>query len=65
MDEGLEVDAAPGGARKAVWVKGNELPMIKIGILPPSVEVTGERYYLTVYRCRSCGFLESYAQQRV
>ena len=62
MDEGLQ--GPFGGARKAVWVKGTELPTIKISILPPNVEITGERYFMTVYRCRSCGFLEFYAQEK-
>lgn len=61
MDEGLQVDAAFGGARKSTWIKGRELPTIKITALPPRIEITGERYYVTVYRCQACGFLESYA----
>jgi predicted nucleic-acid-binding Zn-ribbon protein len=64
MEEGLQLDASYGGVRKAMWVKGKELPTIKISILPPKVEITGERYYTTVYRCSSCGFLESYAQEQ-
>jgi hypothetical protein len=64
IEEGLQVDAAPGGARKAVWIKGKDLPMYKIRIFPPKAELTGERYYMTVYRCRACGFLESYARER-
>ena len=67
MDEGLQIDASSrtwGGAKKAQWVKGKTLPVIKRRLIPPGVEITGERYYLAVYRCRSCGFLESYAQER-
>jgi len=64
MDAGLLVDAAPGGAKTGTWVKGDELPTIKLHFIPPSVEVTGERYTLTMYRCGSCGFVETYATNR-
>jgi hypothetical protein len=64
MEEGLQLDASYGGVRKATWIKGTELPTIKISLLPPKVEITGERYYVTVHRCRACGFLESYAHEK-
>jgi hypothetical protein len=64
MDEGLQLDASFGGVRKATWVKGKDLPTIRISLLPPKVEITGERYYVTVYRCPACGFLESYAHEK-
>jgi hypothetical protein len=70
MDEGLQLDTSLGGVatyrgvRRAMWVKGRELPTAKVRLLPPKVEITGERYYITAYRCRSCGFLESYAHER-
>ena len=64
MEEGLQLDASFGGVRRATWIKGKELPTIKISLLPPRVEISGERYYVTVYRCRACGFLESYAREQ-
>jgi hypothetical protein len=65
MEEGLQVDAAMGGARRSTWIKGKELPTIKLTAFPPGVEITGERYSLTVYRCHACGYLESYARDKV
>ena len=65
MVAGLLVDAAPGGAKKGTWVKGEDLPTIKLHLLPPNVEVTGERYTLTMCRCVSCGFVETYAKNEV
>jgi len=63
-EEGLQVDMAPGGARNAVWIKGQDLPSINITLLPPSVKVTGERYFVMGYRCKECGFLEYYAKEK-
>jgi hypothetical protein len=64
MEEGIQVDMAPGGARNAVWIKGCELPTINVSLFPPSVKVTGERYFVTGYRCTVCGFLEYYAKEK-
>ena len=64
MDAGFLLDASVGGARKAQWVKGADLPTIKLTAFPPSIEITGERYTVTVYRCRACGYLESYANEK-
>ncbi len=62
MEEGLLVDRSFGGAQKATWVRGNELPTIKITAWPPGIEITGKRHTLSVFRCTSCGFLEAYAK---
>ncbi|MHB1425200.1 MAG: hypothetical protein ACYC3I_18675 [Gemmataceae bacterium] len=64
MEEGIQVDAAMGGARQGVWIKGKDLPTIKITLLPPGVEITGERYLVMGYRCKECGFLEYYAKEK-
>jgi|GEM_PF-2528854 len=61
MHSGLLVDAAPGGAKKGMWVKGEDLPKLKVHLLPPGLEVVGECYRLTMYRCVACGFVETYA----
>ncbi|HTU23225.1 MAG TPA: PF20097 family protein [Gemmataceae bacterium] len=64
MEEGLQVDAAPGGARQAVWIKGKDLPTINVTLFPPSTKVMGERYLVMGYRCKECGFLEYYAKEK-
>ena len=64
MDEGIQVDMAPGGARNAVWIKGKDLPNINFSLFPPSLKVTGERYFVTGCRCKDCGFLEYYAREK-
>ena len=63
MDRGLLVDASPGGAKPGTWIKGDELPMIRLHLLPPRFEISGERYLLEAQRCQQCGFLEWYANQ--
>ncbi|QDT42741.1 hypothetical protein Pan241w_28300 [Gimesia alba] len=65
MEKGYLLDSSYGGARKAAWVKGDELPTIKITAFPPAVEITGEQYELAVYRCPSCGLVETYATEQV
>jgi hypothetical protein len=64
MDNGLLVDWVWSGAKKGTWVKGDELPRIKMGLIPPTIEMTGECYVLEAHRCQQCGFLEWYANQR-
>ena len=64
MDAGFLLDAAPGGARKAQWVRGADLPALQVSVFPPGLELTGERYAVTVHRCRACGYLEAYATEK-
>ncbi|QDT24949.1 hypothetical protein Enr10x_02430 [Gimesia panareensis] len=65
MEKGYLLDSSYGGARKAVWVRGNDLPTIKISAFPPAVEITGEQYQLDVYRCTACGLVETCATEQV
>jgi hypothetical protein len=64
MESGNLLDGTLAGAKRTTWVKGEELPTVKIGLIPPKMEITGERYFMTVFRCVDCGYLESYAVDR-
>lgn len=68
MDEGIQPDATYGGMMRAAWIKGKQLPTISVkfvSLFSWKRTYDKEGYCLTVYRCRSCGFLESYALERL
>lgn len=58
MTKGMIID---GHLRQIDWVEGEEKPTVEIGILPPRMEVSVDRYKVVAYRCPSCGYLESFA----
>jgi hypothetical protein len=68
MDEGIQPDATYGRVLRAAWIKGKELPGLTasfLSLFSLKFRYDKEGYYVTVYRCRSCGFLESYAVEPI
>ena len=67
MNEGHIVDERYGPRGKSKWAKGKNLHGgFTLHLRWPWVRsMPNDEYYLTVYRCRSCGFLESYAVEEV
>jgi hypothetical protein len=60
MQEGYQLDHTAGGRLLAgEWVEGEPKPSFWFG----GVSIADrERREIRVYRCQSCGFLESYAK---
>jgi hypothetical protein len=56
MTEGVIVDKTHGGAGVSTWMEGEPKKSIWFGL-----KLSGERIETRTWRCRRCGFLESYA----
>ncbi|BDC47687.1 hypothetical protein F183_A00030 [Bryobacterales bacterium F-183] len=60
MEEGFQVDYGHYNARKVTeWVEGEPQPSFWSGVSLGGVA----RLPIQVWRCQSCGYLESYARQ--
>ena len=58
MQEGFQVDEAYATRKPATWIEGKPQKSFWTGLK------TGgkEHYEIQIFRCPSCGFLESYAK---
>jgi hypothetical protein len=57
MDDGFTLDNTYGGHLQAEWVEGEPKRSFWTGL----TVAKETRHPITTYRCRSCGYLESYA----
>ena len=58
MDEGFMMDQTQGGVRVGTWVSGQPEKSFWTGL-----KIRGRQLIqVRTYRCRACGFLESYAR---
>ena len=64
MERGLYFDQVHGGVDTLGWIPGDDLPRMKLSLTGPLLSLKGELYDVHAYRCRGCGFLESYATAR-
>jgi hypothetical protein len=56
MTEGFVIDKTHGGASVSTWMEGEPVRSIWFG-----VKARGTQFETRTWRCRRCGFLESYA----
>lgn len=57
MEEGFVLDNTHGGRLQSEWVEGPPERSVWVGI-----KVKGKEHFpIATYRCRRCGYLESYA----
>ena len=58
MQEGYILDAAYGTLLQSKWIKGKPEKSFWTG-----VNTSGKtKYYISAYRCETCGFLKLYAE---
>jgi hypothetical protein len=59
MSEGYIVDHTHGGTRVAGWVEGEPVKSVWVGL-----KLGGKtQIEIATWRCRRCGYLESYASE--
>lgn len=58
MEEGFILDETHGGQRQSRWVEGKPIRSFWTGL---KIAKEARRLPITTYRCRRCGFLESFA----
>ena len=61
MHDGILADATQGGYTQPMWVEGAPERSIWTGL-----KLKGrDRWHVATYRCTDCGFLKSYARERI
>ena len=68
MESGFILDLGHSAIYQGQWMEGEAEPADKtFGFIDSGgVKIKGHtRYAVTTYRCKECGFLESYANQKI
>lgn len=61
MQEGFVMDESYASVKQSKWVEG-KAEVQRMAPLPGHVRIAGDPIAIAVFRCESCGFLESYAK---
>ena len=66
MEQGVQLDQSYGLLLKPIWIEGKDIPDSTVRLFRkfPAKLRGGSRFFVDSYRCRACGFLESYAIEK-